>query len=97
MFSLFQVGIVAFDEDPSTPSSAESNCYQTKLARVVPENLKALERFVNNVWISVGPSASESVYSKAFFTAFQYFINSPSAEPRRKFLGNIRFTTKLLD
>ena len=81
---LFQVGLVAFDEHPCTPSSAETDCYQTKLARVVPENLKALERFVNNVWISDGSRANQSVYSKAFRTAFEYFINSPSTEHRRE-------------
>ena len=76
----FQVGIVAFDEETSTPSSAESDCYQTKLARALPENLETLERFINNIWSSVG----SSVYGKAFHTAFQYFINSPSSEPRRE-------------
>ena len=82
----FEVEIVTFDEEPSTPSSAETNCYQKNLARALPENLETLERFVNNVWISDGPNANKSVYSKAFYTAFQYFINSPNSDPRRKYV-----------
>lgn len=77
--------MVVFDKDPSTPSSAETDCYQAQLARVVPENLDILERFINNVWFSVDPSAGENIYSKAFEKAFEYFIKSPNFQSSREY------------
>ena len=75
---------MAFDKESSTPGGKKF-CYQKELAMAVPNNLKRLEKFVNETWTD-GPNNSGSNYSKAFRTAFQYFINSPSSHPRREFL-----------
>ena len=74
-----QIGIVAFDSEPKTPVSEETECYRTQLARTISENIPAMEQFVDNIWTTEG----ESVYTKAFHKAFQYFINSPSSNGYR--------------
>ena len=79
---VFKVGIVAFDSEPSTPNSEETDCYRMQLAMAVPKNLEALKRFVTYTQLSIEDSGSKSVYSKAFYKAFQYFINSPSSQLR---------------
>ena len=57
----------------------ETDCYRTHLARTISENIPAMEQFVDNIWTTEG----ESVYSKAFHKAFQYFVNSPSTNGYR--------------
>ena len=66
--------MVVFDKEAYIPSSMEHNCF-SELAWAFPENIKALTQFVNEVATPVG----ESVYSKAFPKAFQYFHHESSA------------------
>ena len=73
---------MAFDSEPKTPGT-QSSCYQGQLARTISENVGVMEDFVDKVWTSDGASGSESIYSKAFTTAFDYFINSPPADKAR--------------
>ena len=60
--------MVIFDQEAYIPSSMEQNCF-SELSWAFPENIEALEKFVKKISTRVG----ESVYSKAFQKAFQYF------------------------
>ena len=55
-------------------------CYSDELAWAVPDNIKALEHFVEGIRASV----RESVYSKAFTKAFHYFRHTSTTEGRGK-------------
>ena len=60
-----------FDDDSSSPSfnkDTGSDCYSTKLASAIPQNIKYLEKFVNRTSASKG-----SQYIPAFKKAFSFF------------------------
>ena len=63
---------MAFDGEAVTPG----DCYTERLVLSIPVNIRAMEDFVNSIPLSTGGTSGESSYSKAFHTAFQYFINS---------------------
>ena len=66
---------MVFDKEPESPVSYKTRCYNSELTRAIPENIQALEEFVDkHIWMAVG----ESVYSKAF----SFFKNSPVDEER---------------
>ena len=68
-----------FDKEPESPVTG---CYNSELTRAIPENIQALEQFVDkHIWMAVG----ENVYSKAFRKAFSFFQNSLTEDKR----GNI--------
>ena len=67
-----------FDRDAESPLGYKTRCYNNKLARAIPENIRALEQFVDNIWMTVG----ESVYSRAFRKAFRFFMNSSTEDQR---------------
>ena len=75
----FQIGIVAFDGEAQTPK----HCYSDRLALSIPVNIQAMEDFVNSIPLSTGGTSGESSYSKAFHTAFQFFINSYKKDDER--------------
>ena len=76
-----------FDKDPESPVGHKTQCYNSELSRAIPENIKALEQFVDKqIWMSVG----ESVYSRAFHKAFSFFWNSAADDYR----GNIFYDMK---
>ena len=57
----------------------KTGCYSNELARAIPENIKALEQFVDkHIWMTVG----QSVNSKAFNQAFSFFRSSPTDDER---------------
>ena len=71
-----------FDKEPESPVSHRTQCYNNELTSAIPENIQALEQFVDkHIWMAVG----ESVYSKAFGKAFSFFRNSPADEERGNF------------
>ena len=76
-----QIGIVAFDGEAETPG----DCYTQRLALSIPVNIQAMEDFVNSIPLSTGGTSGESSYSKAFHTAFQFFINSNSDDQKCAF------------
>ena len=78
-FYFIKVAIVVFDKEPESPVSYKTRCYNSELTRAIPENIQALEQFVDkHIWMAVG----ESVYSRAFYKAFSFFRNSPAEDER---------------
>ena len=49
----------------------------------IPVNIQAMEDFVNSIPLSTGGTSGESSYSKAFHTAFQFFINNYKKDDER--------------
>ena len=75
------MGIVAFDGEALSPG----DCYSDRLALSISVNIEAMEDFVNGIPLSTTGTSGQSNYTKAFHRAFQYFINSPSNEPRGQY------------
>ena len=75
--------MVFFDKEAYFPTElrftveVQTTCFG-ELVPAFPENIRQLEKVVKNVWAL----DKNSVFSKAFRKAFQYFHKSPTAEYR---------------
>ena len=71
-----------FNDEPSSPpfnKDTGSDCYSSKLARAIPDNIQYLEKFIN------GTSASHgSRYVPAFQKAFSFFHQGEQVQGERE-------------